>query len=62
MLTFQDFIKLKQQDLFGTDVRKTEYAAVRSILTVIQENLKFVQNQKLKQQLEQLIEELKRKK
>lgn len=61
MLSFQEFLKLKQQDMFGTDVRKTEYAACRNIVTVVQENIKFVQNPKIKNELENIVQLLMKK-
>lgn len=61
MLSFQDFLKMKQQGIMGTDVRKTEYAACRAIITTVKENIKFVQNEQLKQLLEQMMEILMKK-
>ena len=44
MLSFGEFIQLKNKDINGSDIRKSEYAGIRAILEVIKENIRSVKD------------------
>ena len=42
MLAFGEYIQMKNRDLHGSDIRKSEYAGIRAILEVIKENIRYI--------------------
>ena len=58
MLSFGEFIQMKNRDLHGSDIRKSEYAAVRAILETIKENIRFVIDAEKRNIIEAFVERL----
>jgi len=62
MLSFSDFIKLKSKDIFGTDIRKTEFAGIRAIVECIKENDRFIVSVDKKKLIQDFLDRLMEKK
>ena len=60
MITFTQFISMKQRDLTGKDIKKSETAAKRSIITSIKENIIFIHDKNLKEKIENFVKILMR--
>ena len=58
MLSFGEFIQLKNKDINGSDIRKSEYAAVRAILETIKENIRFVVDAEKRKIIDEFVEKL----
>ena len=58
MLSFGEFIQMKNKDLHGSDVRKSEYAAVRAVLEVVKENYKFIVDNEKRKITDDFVEKL----
>ena len=58
MMTFSEFVKMKQLDMNGSDIKKSERAGIRAIVECIKENERFIVNVDKKKMLSTLIEKL----
>ena len=58
MLSFGEFIQLKNKDINGSDIRKSEYAGIRAILEVIKENIRFVVDVEKRNLIEDFVEKM----
>lgn len=60
MITFTEFVSMKQRDLTGKDIKKSEPAAKRAIITAIKENIIFIHDKNLKEKIENFVKILMR--
>ena len=60
MITFTEFISMKQRDITGKDIKKSEAAAKRAIITAIKENIIFIHDKNLKDKIDDFIKILMR--
>ena len=60
MITFSEFISIKQRDITGRDIKKSEPAATRAILATIKENIIFIHDKNLKDKIEEFVKVLMR--
>ena len=58
MITFGEFIQMKNKDLHGSDIRKTEPAGLRSIIECIKENQRFIISLDKKKLIESFLKKL----
>lgn len=58
MLSFGEFIQMKNKDLHGSDIRKSEYACIRAILETIKENIRFVVDAEKRKIIDDFVEKL----
>lgn len=60
MITFTQYVAMKQRDFTGKDVRKSEFAAKRAIITAIKENIIFIHDKDLKDKIDDFVKMLMR--
>ena len=58
MLAFGEYIQMKNKDLHGSDIRKSEYAGIRAVLEVVKENYKFIVDNEKRKIIDEFIEKL----
>lgn len=58
MLSFGDYIQMRNKDLHGSDIRKSEYAGIRAILEAIKENIRFIVDDNKRRIIEEFVERL----
>ena len=58
MISFGEFIQMKNKDIHGSDVRKSEYASIRAMLEAIKENIRFVVDAEKRKVIESFVEKL----
>ena len=58
LLSFTEYLKMKQNDLHGSDIKLSEKAAIRKIIETIAEYERFVRVQN-KQVLDSILDQLK---
>lgn len=58
MLAFGEYIQMKNKDLHGSDIRKSEYAGIRAVLEVVKENYKFIVDNEKRKIIDDFVENL----
>ena len=58
MLAFGEYIQMKNKDLHGSDIRKSEYAGIRAILEVVKENIRYIVDNNKRKIIEDFVEKL----
>ena len=58
MLSFGDYIQMKNKDLHGSDIRKSEYAGIRAVLEVVKENYKFIVDNEKRKIIDEFVEKI----
>ena len=58
MLAFGEYIQMKNKDLHGSDIRKSEYAGIRAVLEVVKENYKFIVDNEKRKIIDDFVERL----
>jgi len=58
MLSFGDYIQMKNKDLHGSDIRKSEYAGIRAILEIVKENVRFVVDAEKRKIIDEFVEKI----
>ena len=58
MLSFSEFIQLKNKDINGSDIRKSEYAGIRAILETVKENYRFIVDNEKKKIIEEFVKRI----
>lgn len=58
MLAFGEYIQMKNRDLHGSDIRKSEYAGIRAILETIKENRRYVVDAEKRNIIDDFVERL----
>ena len=58
MLAFGEYIQMKNRDLHGSDIRKSEYAGIRAILEVIKENIRYIVDNNKRKIIEDFVEKM----
>ena len=58
MLSFSEFIQMKNKDINGSDIRKSEYAGIRAILEIIKENYRFIVDSEKRRIIEEFVKRM----
>jgi len=58
MLSFGEYIQMKNKDLHGSDIRKSEYAGIRAILEIVKENVRFVVDAEKRKIIDEFVEKI----
>ena len=58
MISFSEFIQMKNKDINGSDIRKSEYAGIRAILETIKENCIFIVDSEKRRIIEDFVKRM----